>query len=123
MTGIIADTERPLLWAVIGSLIVNVVGALVIFILPGTDDVPGAAKVASVVFAALALLGAYGLMKHMRWGWWVTLIVTVINVLSSIPGIFDWPSTSVGVAIIVGVVLGIGVVVLLLRHDVRDRLT
>jgi uncharacterized membrane protein (DUF2068 family) len=111
-----AVQDRALVRVVVGSIIVNVL-TLALFALPGNGDVPGAAKVLAVLCGALALVGAYGLVRRARWGWWITLIVTGFNLLSSVPGIFAWPSTSLGIAIIVSSVAGIAVIVLLFRRD------
>jgi hypothetical protein len=108
-------------WAVAGSFLVNVVGMLAIF-LPGGDDAPAGVIVMGFVFAAIALVGAWGLAQGRRWGARTTLVVTVVNALMSIPGVFVWPSTAIGIAIIVGLVVSVGVVVLLRRPDVRAEL-
>ena len=110
--------DGPLMRAVVGSLIVNVL-TLVLFALPGANNIPSGAKAVAVFLAVLAVAGAYGLVQRERWGWWITLVVTVFNVVTSVPGLFDWPSTAVGIAIIVCTIAGVGVIVLLFRRDVR----
>lgn len=113
--------DMPIRWALIGSLVVNV-ASLGAFALPGQDNVPLAAKIGAVLFAAIALAGAWGLSQHRRWGARTTIAVTALNVLSSLGGLVDPPSASLAVTIVVGAVIGLVVVTLLRRPVVRASL-
>ena len=105
--------------AVILSVVINVLSLPVFFLLPSDDDVPGAVYVIGTILAVVALVGAYGLWNGQRWGWWTTFIVTVLNLVTSLPGIVEWPSNAIGIAIIISIVLGVGLLVLLWKPDVR----
>ncbi|HEY3831429.1 MAG TPA: hypothetical protein VGO03_04000 [Acidimicrobiia bacterium] len=116
-----AGARRDPLFAVVaGSIIVNV-GSLVMFAFPGAGAIPSGAEASAYVCAVLALVGAYGVAKHKRWGWWTTLVITAFNVLTSVPGLAAWPSLSIGIGIVISTVIGIGVVVGLFRLD-RGRI-
>jgi hypothetical protein len=113
--------EREVRWAIIASLIVNV-GGLAAFALPGQDKVPAGAKIGAVVFAIIALVGIAGLWQHRRWGAWITIGVTAINVLSSLGALFDPPSAALVVAVVVSIPIGVAAVVLVRRPEVRATL-
>ncbi|MDQ4091223.1 MAG: hypothetical protein M3163_13120 [Actinomycetota bacterium] len=78
------NRDGPVKRAVAGSILVNIVVALAVF-LPGvSDDVPGDAKVMCIVTAAIAALGAWGLWNRRTSGHRTTLVLTVLNVLSTV---------------------------------------
>jgi hypothetical protein len=116
------EASQYLLWAIIGSILVNVVG-LLLFFAPADDDPPGAAMVIGIAFAVLALLGAWALWQRRRWGWWVTLVVTALTVLSAIPVFFIGPSAVLLIGNLLSIIIGVGVIVLLLRRDVKALLS
>ncbi|MGA7672349.1 MAG: hypothetical protein WBW04_18145 [Nitrolancea sp.] len=59
---------------------------------PGADDIPGFAIVIGIVAGLLTLVGSWGLWRLQRWGAILTLVLTGLNVLASIPGYFDPPN-------------------------------
>lgn len=107
--------------AIAGSILVNII-SLLGFLLPGSDEIPAAAVVVAAVFAALAAVGAWGLAQKRRWGARLTIAVTALNVLSGVPGLLDWPSTSIAVLIIVLGVLGVATIAILTRPALRSEL-
>jgi hypothetical protein len=117
-----ANGGRLIDWTIIGSLVVNV-GGLAAFALPGQDNVPAAAKIGAVVFAAIAVVGCWGLWQRRRWGARTTIVVTAVNVLTSLGALADPPSASLVVAIVVGAVVGLAVVVGLRRPSARAELS
>ncbi len=121
----IADRRATqlLLAAIIGSLLVNVAG-LLLFFLPtdGDEEIPAAVVVIGIVLAVVALVGAWGLWQRRRRGKWVTVAVTALNLLSTIPAFFAGPRTAIAIGALVSVVVEIAVIVILLRKDVSALL-
>ncbi len=109
-------------WAIAGSVLTNI-GGMVGFLLPGQDGIPAGAKVAGVVFALLAAVGAWGLTYHHRWASRLTIAVTALNTLSALPGLIDPPSASIAVLIAASVPIGIAIIVALTRPSVRRQLS
>ncbi len=112
----------PIGWALIGSLVMNV-GGLAAFVLPNRQDIPGPAVAASVVYAIVAIVGALGLWNARRWGARTTIAVVVVNALGGLGALFDPPTATVAVGVIVLAAIGVAVVVLLRRPDARKRLS
>ena len=119
--GPISQRGGPIGWALIGSLVMNV-GGLAAFVLPNRQDIPGSAVGASVVFAIVAIVGALGLWNGHRWGARTTIAVVVVNALSGLGALFDSPTATVAIGVIVLAAIGLAVVVLLRRPDARARL-
>lgn len=106
---------------VAGSLLANVILQLAVFI-PGVgDDVPADAKVVGVVIAALAVAGAWGLWNRRTWGRRTTLVVTVLNVLGTIPAAFEDLGAGALVLAVGTVVVGVLVVTQLLSGGVKGQ--
>jgi hypothetical protein len=121
----IADrrTTQLLLAAIIGSLLVNVAG-LLMFLLPtdGDEEVPAGIVVVGIVLGVIALWGAWELWQRHRRGKWVTIVVTALNLLSTLPAFFVRPGTGIVIGAAVSVVVMIAVIVILLRKDVSALL-
>lgn len=105
--------------AAIASIVVNVLSMPLFFVLPGAEEAPVGAIVFGAVLAAVAAVGAWGLVQGRRWGWRTTFVATLLNALSSAPAIAEWPSAWVGVVAGVGTVAGIALLVYLRRPEVR----
>lgn len=116
--------------AVLAALLslANVVIAL--FVLPqGSDKVnsssnqpPYVVLVIEILIGVLGLVAAYGVWRIQRWGVVLTLVVMIVNVLISLPGIPFGPTlvdqaSSLGAAIVAGAVIW-----LLLRRESRAEL-
>lgn len=118
----LADSRPDLInWAIAGSILVNI-ASLGTFFLPGQDDIPGAAKIVALAFAALAGLGAWGLLNHRRWAQRLTIAVTALNTLAAVPALGDPPSAAIAAAIVIGTIVGISVIATLTRPSVRGQL-
>lgn len=124
MTETTALTGRrpgPTEWAAAGWIIGNVLIQLSVFLPPVGDSLDSGVKAVSVVFAVVAAIGAWGLWIRRTWGRRVTLVVTVLNVLSSAPALLESPSGALVVAVLATLIIGIPLVVLLLsgrlKHD------
>ncbi len=59
----------------------------VLFPFSPIEGIPEAAVYIGVVAGAIGLVGAAGLWLLRRWGLWITIIVSVLNILDAAPGI------------------------------------
>ena len=83
-------------------------------LLPGSEGVPAVVIYGSIVLGIVGLVAAVGLWVLRRWGIWLTIVVSVLNLLSAAPGVAFAPNAALQAAA-VGVVvpaLIIGLVVL-----------
>jgi uncharacterized membrane protein (DUF2068 family) len=77
-----------------------------------SEGVPAFVIYLSVVLGVLGLIGAGGLWVLKRWALWLTIVVSVINILSAAPGLAFAPTPTLRVLATIGVV-GFAVVILL----------
>ena len=77
-----------------------------------SEGVPAVVNYLGVVLGVLGLLGAAGLLLLKRWALWLTVVVSVLNILSAAPGLAFAPTPTLRVLATVGVV-GFAVVILL----------
>ncbi len=84
-----------------------------------SSGVPAVVVYGSAVLGLVGLIGAYGLWTLKRWGVWLTIVVSVLNILSAAPGIAIAPTTVLFVGAIVGVVGFALIIVLLLLPTSR----
>ena len=115
-------TGDAILWAIAGSLIVNVV-SMAALALPGFGDVPGTVYVVGSILAVTALVGAWGLWNHRVWGYRTTMIVTIVNAVLSLGAFTDSPTVALVALIIVLTVLSVAVVVMLRQPGVRAQMS
>lgn len=59
------------------------------FFVPGADEIPALALVVGIVLGLLTLVGCWGMWNLRRWGAILTLLVTFLNTLSAVPGLFE----------------------------------
>jgi hypothetical protein len=83
------------------------------------DQPPYAVIVIKLIVGAVGLVAAYGAFRVQRWGIILTLILMVLNILGSLPGVAFAPSTVSRISSIVTVVVAGSVLWLLLRRDAR----
>jgi hypothetical protein len=69
-----------------------------------SSGVPAVVVYGSAVLGLLGLVAAYGLWSLNKWGVWLTIILSVLNILSAAPGIVFAPTTVLFVGAIVTVV-------------------
>jgi uncharacterized membrane protein (DUF2068 family) len=84
-----------------------------------SNQPPYAVILIEVVIGLLGLVAAYGVFRTQRWGVIMTLVLMVINVLVSIPGIPFGPTTFDKVSSVLALVISGAVIYLLLRRDTR----
>jgi hypothetical protein len=107
-----ATTRNPILTWLAALVIFRSVAAPLAFLLPGSDEIPAGAIVVGLLIAAAALVGLAALWRGHRWGAWLLVAVTALDVLSSIPAFIDQPSGWLVAAAAVGAITGIAVIVL-----------
>lgn len=93
-------TQRPRALTIATGLLVlfsllNLMSALV----PAfTDGVPPLVVYVSVALGVVGLVAAYGLWALKRWSVWLTVILSVLNILAAAPGIAFAPTIVLFVA-------------------------
>ncbi|MCO5176291.1 MAG: hypothetical protein M9890_04850 [Thermomicrobiales bacterium] len=113
-------TDRPtsVRWAVIIT-IVGLIAGIPFYFAPGFDDVPIGATVFSIVATIVTLVVLRSLWDGRRWAAIAFFAITLLNALSSVPGLFDPPSGWVTAAIVVGLVFTAPVLVLIALPESR----
>jgi hypothetical protein len=84
-----------------------------------SNQPPYAVDLVSVVIGLIGIVAAYGVFRMQRWGVVSTLVLMVINVLISLPGIPFGPTTLDKVSSVVGVVASAAAIYFLLRRDTK----
>jgi len=108
--------------AVTAAVMITVISALatyVFFILPGSDEIPTAAIIISIVASFVQLVGAWSLWQLRRWGAILTFVLALLSVLSSAPAFIEAPSGWIVVGAAVGIPLSIAVMVLVALRSSR----
>ena len=77
-----------------------------------SEGVPAFVVYLGVVLGVLGLIGAGGLWMLKRWALWLTIVVSVLNILSAAPGLAFAPTPTLRALATVGVV-GFALVILL----------
>jgi peptidoglycan/LPS O-acetylase OafA/YrhL len=88
-----------------------------------SNQPPYAVFVIEVIIGLIGLVAAYGVYRTQRWGVVLTLVLMVVNVLVSLPGIPSGPTTFDKVGSAAGLVAAAAVIWLLLRRDRRVEQT
>ena len=110
-------TSRPLTLTLATVLLGLIsLGSLATPLLAGP---PVAVKVLSVVMGLLGLLAAYGLWNRKRWGMIVAIVVSAINALSGVPGLFVQPNLPATLAAGVGIAISLLIIVLTVLPSAR----
>ena len=100
------SVARPpaITWAVWIIVVSNIVSYLV-FLLPGSDEIPVPVIIFGIVVSAATFVFSWWTWNLKRWAAITLTVITFLNMLSSLPGIAAWPSTAIGVSIIIGIPL------------------
>lgn len=67
----------------------------------------------------LGLLAAYGLWNKKRWGMIVAILVSALNALSGVPGLFVQPNLPATIAASVGIAISLLIIVLTVLPSAR----
>jgi hypothetical protein len=84
-----------------------------------SNQPPYAVDLISVVIGLIGIVAAYGVFRMQRWGVVSTLVLMVINVLISLPGIPFGPTMLDKVSSVVGVIASAAAIYFLLRRDTQ----
>ena len=112
------ERPRAVTWAV-SLTVVSALATFPAFLLPGSDEVPGAVIVISIVFAIALLVGAWGLWQLRRWGAIATFVLTALNAIATVPAFFERPSGWIVATAALFMPIAIAVLVLLLTPSAR----
>jgi hypothetical protein len=82
-----------------------------------SNQPPYAVLLITVVVGLVGLVAAYGVFRTQRWGVILTLVLMVINVLISLPGIPFGPTMFDKVSSVVGLLVAGAAIYFLLRRD------
>jgi predicted membrane channel-forming protein YqfA (hemolysin III family) len=82
---------------------------------------PYAVIIVEVIIGLIGVVAAYGVFRVQRWAVVLTLVLMVVNVLISLPGIPFGPTTFDKVASAGGLLASGGAIFFLLRRDGRTR--
>ena len=82
------NTQRPLpvIVATILMALISLVG-LPGPLLPGSEEVPAVVIYGGIVLGIVGLIAAVGLWTLKKWGFWLAIVVSVLNILSAAPGV------------------------------------
>jgi peptidoglycan/LPS O-acetylase OafA/YrhL len=86
-----------------------------------SNQPPYAVIVVEVIIGLIGIVAAYGVFRTQRWGVILTLVLMVINVLISLPGIPGGPTTFDKIGSAVALVVSAAVIWFLLRRDTSDE--
>ena len=88
-----------------------------------SEGIPAWVIYSGVVLGVAGLIGAAGLWMLKRWSLWLTIIVSVLNILSAAPGLVFAPTFMWRILAVVGVVGFALVILLAVLPDARRAYT
>ena len=86
--------------------------------LPGSEGVPEVGLYSGIVLGIVGLVAAVGLWMLKKWSLWLTVVVSVLNILSAAPGVAFAPKAPLQVAATATVVVFALIIVLVGRASV-----
>ncbi len=116
------NTQRPTTVTVAAILLalLSAFSVVSIFIPAFSEGVPAVVVYGGAVLGLLGLVAAYGLWMLKRWGVWLSIILSALNLLSAGPGIAFAPTTALFVFATAGVV-GSALIIVLVLMPVSRR--
>jgi hypothetical protein len=91
-------------------------------LLPGSEEVPTVVIYGGIVLGVAGLIVALGLWMLKKWGFWLTIVVSVLNLLSAAPGVVFASDAALKVFALVGVVVPALIIVLVVLPPSRRTL-
>ena len=91
-------------------------------LVPGSEEVPAVVIYGGIVLGIVGLVAAVGLWMLKNWGFWLTIVVSVLNILSAAPGVAFAPG-AVKIFALIGVVVPALIIVLVVLPSSRHALT
>ncbi len=94
------------------------------YLVPGAveEQPPDFVLYSGIVLGIVGIVAAIGLWMLKKWSWWLTIVVSVLNILSSAPGLALAPG-AVKIIALVGVLIPALIIVLVVLRDSRRALT
>src|SRR5919202_6261990 len=71
------------------------------YAVPGAEETPMFVIYSGIVLAIVGILAAVGLWMLKTWGLWLTVVVSAVNILFNVSGLFMAPSAALKAAIAV----------------------
>jgi len=87
--------------------------------LPGAEEVPAVVIYGGIVLGIVGLVAVAGLWLLRKWGLWLTIIVSVLNIVSAAPGIAFAPSGAAQFLAAIGVIVPALTIVLVVLPSSR----
>jgi hypothetical protein len=85
----------------------------------GDNTVPTFVIILGVVLGVIGIAAAIGLWQLRRWGMILTVVISVLNLLSSAPGVVAGPDTGIKILAGASVLVSAAVIVLALLPEAR----
>jgi uncharacterized membrane protein (DUF2068 family) len=116
------NTQRPQAVTVAAVLLAlfSVLSVISTIIPAFSEGVPALVVYGGAVLGVVGLIAAYGLWRLKKWSVWLTIVLSVLNVLSAAPGIAFAPTTVLFVSAIVTVV-GFALIIVLVVLPASQR--
>jgi hypothetical protein len=114
------NTQRPL--PVTGAAITLALFSLLSLplpLLPGAEEVPAVVIYVGTVLSLAGLGAAVGLWMMKKWSLWLTIVVSVLSILASAPGLALGPDAASKAIAAVGVVVPALIIVLVVLPSSR----
>lgn len=97
-----APRPSTIIWATILNIVGNL-ASLGAFVVPGSDQIPAAAIAIGLAIAAVSLVLAWPVWNGKKWAAITLTVITILNTLASLPGLFDPPSGALAALIVGGI--------------------
>ena len=117
-----SSRPTPVTVAAILMVLISLVGLPGALLIPGSEGVPAVVIYGDIVLGIVGIVAAVGLWMLKKWGWWLTIVVSVLNLLSAAPGVAFAPG-AVNIFALVGVLVSALIIVLVVLRDSRRALT
>ncbi len=106
------NTRRPIT-VTIGTILLALFSVLnLAFPLFPTEGIPAFVVYSGVALGVIGLVATAGLWMLRKWSIWLTVIVSVLNILAAAPGVFEAPSGALQAAA-TATVIGFGLIAVL----------
>ena len=120
------NTHRPLpvtgaaiLLALLSLLSLSRLLSLPLPLLPGAEEVPAVVIYVGTVLSIAGLVAAVGLWMMQKWSLWLTIVVSVLTILASAPGLALGPDATSKAIVAVVVVVNALIIMLVVLPSSR----
>ena len=90
-------------------------------LLSGAEEVPAVIIYVVIVHGIVGLIAAVGLWMLKKWSFWLTIVISVLDILSSTPGLVLAPNGTLLAA--AGVIVPVFIIVMVVLPTSRRALT